>query len=367
MAMTEKQGGSDLRQTQTRAEPNGDGTWSLVGHKWFFSVPHSDVFLTLARTEEGVSCFAVAGWLPDGSRNRIQIQRLKDKCGNRSNASSEVEFRGAVAHLIGEPGRGIRTGLSMNHYTRLDFAVGSAGLMRQAVAQAAHHVAHRRAFQRSLIDQPIMANVVADLALEAEAAAWLSFRFVAALDREADERGRAPARADRRADREVLGVQARARRRRRGPRMPRRQRLHRRPPHGAAVPGGAAQRHLGGHGQRHLPRRAALDRPRAATACRRSWTSSGRRAAPTGATTPSSTRSNPSSSICPGTRARPAGWWSGMALAMSAGLLIRHAPAVVADAFVATRLAGGWAGHFGDLPLGLDAGAIARRAVPAAA
>jgi putative acyl-CoA dehydrogenase len=185
MAMTEKQGGSDLRQTQTRALANGDGSCSLVGHKWFFSVPQSDVFLTLAQTAQGVSCFVVAGWLPDGTRNRLQLQRLKDKCGNRSNASSEVEFRGAIAHLIGEPGHGIRTGLTMNHYTRLDFAVGSAGLMRQAVAQAAHHVAHRRAFQRALIDQPIMANVIGDLALEAEAAAWLAFRFVAALDREA--------------------------------------------------------------------------------------------------------------------------------------------------------------------------------------
>jgi putative acyl-CoA dehydrogenase len=154
MAMTEKQGGSDLRQTQTRAMPNGDGSWSLVGHKWFFSVPHSDVFLTLAQTPEGISCFVVAGWLPDGSRNRLQIQRLKDKCGNKSNASSEVEFRGAVAHLIGEPGHGIRTGISMNHFTRLDFAVGSSGLMRQAVAQAAHHVANRRAFQRALFDHP---------------------------------------------------------------------------------------------------------------------------------------------------------------------------------------------------------------------
>jgi putative acyl-CoA dehydrogenase len=119
MAMTEKQGGSDLRQTQTRAIRNHDGTWSLVGHKWFFSVPHSDVFLTLAQTKEGVSCFVVAGWLPDGSRNRLQIQRLKDKCGNKSNASSEVEFRGAIAHLIGDPGHGIRTGIAMNHFTRL--------------------------------------------------------------------------------------------------------------------------------------------------------------------------------------------------------------------------------------------------------
>ena len=124
MAMTEKQGGSDLRQTQTTAERNADDTYSLVGHKWFFSVPHSDVFLTLACTPDGVSCFVVPGWLPDGSRNRLQIQRLKDKCGNSSNASSEVEFRGVIAHLIGEPGHGIREGLEMNHYTRLDFGVG---------------------------------------------------------------------------------------------------------------------------------------------------------------------------------------------------------------------------------------------------
>ena len=186
MAMTEKQGGSDLRQTQTVATRNADGSYALVGHKWFFSVPHSDVFLTLARTGEGVSCFVVPGWLPDGSRNRLQIQRLKDKCGNRSNASSEVEFRGVVAHLIGEPGHGIRAGLEMNHYTRLDFSVGSVGLMRHAVARAAHHTTWRRAFQRALIDQPLMTNVIADLEVEVEAAAWIAFRFAHALDRAAE-------------------------------------------------------------------------------------------------------------------------------------------------------------------------------------
>src|SRR3954469_15188430 len=248
MAMTEKQGGSDLRRTQTRALPNGDGTWSLVGHKWFFSVPHSDVFLTLAQTDAGVSCFVVAGWLPDGSRNRVEIQRLKDKCGNKSNASSEVEFRGAVAHMIGEPGRGIRAGLEMNHYTRLDFAVGSAGLMRQALAQAAHHVAHRRAFQRALIDQPIMANVVADLAIEVEAATWLSFRFVAALDREVDnEAERLLGRVG--APIAKYWVCKRAGGRGRGFGVPRGQRLHRRSPHSASLQRGAAQRDLGGHRQ----------------------------------------------------------------------------------------------------------------------
>jgi putative acyl-CoA dehydrogenase len=185
MAITEKRG-SDLRETQTTASANVDGTWSIVGHKWFFSVPQSDVFFTLARTDAGVSCFVVPGWLPDGSRNRLQIQRLKDKCGNTSNASSEVEFGGAIGHLIGEPGHGIRIGLEMNHYTRLDFAIGSAGLMRQALSQTAHHAAHRRAFQRRLIDQPIMTNVIADMAVEVEAATWLAFRFVAALGRQKD-------------------------------------------------------------------------------------------------------------------------------------------------------------------------------------
>ena len=127
-------------------------------------MPHSDVFIALARTERGVSCFLVPGWLPDGSRNRIVIQRLKDKAGNKSNASSEVEFRGAYARLIGEEGHGIREAISMGHLTRLECALSSAGIMRLAVAQAAHHASHRRAFQRTLIDQPMMTNVLADLA-----------------------------------------------------------------------------------------------------------------------------------------------------------------------------------------------------------
>jgi putative acyl-CoA dehydrogenase len=185
MAMTEKQGGSDLRQTQTVAEREGE-MWRIVGHKWFFSVPQSDAFITLARTERGVSCFWVAGWLPDGSRNHLLIQRLKDKAGNKSNASSEVEFRGAYGVLVGEEGHGIREAISMGHLTRLECAISSAGIMRQAVAQAAHHVSHRRAFQRSLIDQPTMANVVADLYLESTAAAWLAFRVIAAFAREGE-------------------------------------------------------------------------------------------------------------------------------------------------------------------------------------
>lgn len=181
MAMTEKQGGSDLRQTQTTAVPSG-GKYLLTGHKWFFSVPTSDLFLTLARTEAGISCFLAQGWRDDGSRNFLLLQRLKDKCGNRSNASSEVEFRGLEAELVGQEGRGIATILEMAQLTRLECALGSAGLMRQAVSLAIHHAGHRTAFQRRLIDQPLMANVLADLAMETEAAMWLALRTAAALD-----------------------------------------------------------------------------------------------------------------------------------------------------------------------------------------
>jgi len=182
MAMTEKQAGSDLRQTQTTAEKTDDGKYLLTGHKWFFSVPVSDLFLTLARTEAGISCFLAQGWLAGGARNNIQIQRLKDKLGNRSNASSEVEFRGLEAVLVGEEGRGIATLLDMAHLTRLECALGSAALIRQATVQAIHHTSHRTAFQRRLADQPMMANLLADLALESEAATWLSLRAAAALD-----------------------------------------------------------------------------------------------------------------------------------------------------------------------------------------
>lgn len=193
MGMTEKQGGSDLRATITTARPatnrRGSGApYLITGHKWFFSVPMSDLFLTLAQTEKGLSCFIASGWLPDGTRNRLKIQRLKDKCGNKSNASSEVEFYDLHATMLGEEGRGIRTIIEMAHVTRLDFAIGSSGLMRQALSQAIHHTTNRRAFQRSLVDLPIMRNVVADLAVESEAMMWMSMRLAAALDREHADR-----------------------------------------------------------------------------------------------------------------------------------------------------------------------------------
>ncbi len=188
MAMTEKQGGSDLRATITTARPatirRGSGApYLITGHKWFFSVPMSDLFLTLAQTENGLSCFLATGWLPDGSRNRLKLQRLKDKCGNKSNASAEVEFHDLQAVMLGDEGSGIRTIIEMAHVTRLDFAIGSSGLMRQALSQAIHHTANRRAFQRSLVDLPIMRNVVADLSVESEAMMWMSMRLADALDR----------------------------------------------------------------------------------------------------------------------------------------------------------------------------------------
>jgi putative acyl-CoA dehydrogenase len=188
MAMTEKQGGSDVRANTTHAILAGalDGRecFALSGHKWFCSAPMSDAFLMLAQLEGrgGLSCFFVPRIRPDGTRNAIQLQRLKDKLGNRSNASSEIELRGAFAYLVGEPGRGVRTILEMVQHTRLDCVSGSAGLMRQAVAQALHHAAHRSAFGHRLIEQPLMQNVLADLALESEAASALMLRLARAFE-----------------------------------------------------------------------------------------------------------------------------------------------------------------------------------------
>jgi putative acyl-CoA dehydrogenase len=186
MAMTENQGGSDLRTNTTRAEfIASDGprrVFRLTGQKWFMSAPMCDAFLVLAQAPSGLSCFLVPRWRGDGGRNAIHILRLKDKLGNRSNASSEVEFAGAEGELIGEEGRGIPTIIEMSNYARLDCAIGSSGLMRQAVAQAIHHASYRVAFQKKLIDQALMTNVLADLALESEAATVLTMRLAHAYD-----------------------------------------------------------------------------------------------------------------------------------------------------------------------------------------
>ena len=186
MGMTEKQGGSDVRANTTRAVRSADGSYRITGHKWFFSAPQCDAHLVLAQTDRGVSCFFMPRRLPDGTLNGIYIQRLKDKLGNRSNASSEVEFIDAWAHLMGEDGRGIPTILEMGTYTRLDCVTGSAGMMRQAVVQAVHHALHRRAFGALLIEQPLMQSVLADLAIESEAATALAMRLARAFDSDAE-------------------------------------------------------------------------------------------------------------------------------------------------------------------------------------
>jgi putative acyl-CoA dehydrogenase len=182
MAMTEKQGGSDLRANITRAEPLGNGEYRLEGHKWFCSAPMCDAFLTLAQAPGGLSCFLLPRWTPDEKPNAFHLQRLKSKLGNRSNASSEVEFHGAWAQRIGEEGRGVATIIEMVHHTRLDCMIASAALMRRALAEALHHARHRSAFGRVLFEQPLMRNVLADLAVESEAATLLAMRVARAFD-----------------------------------------------------------------------------------------------------------------------------------------------------------------------------------------
>jgi putative acyl-CoA dehydrogenase len=186
MAMTEKQGGSDVRANTTVARAlNGGGPgaeYELIGHKWFCSAPMSDIFLVLAQAEGGLSCFLLPRILPDGSRNAFHIQRLKDKLGNHSNASSEIELRGAWARMLGEPGRGVPTIIEMVGHTRLDCVIGTAAGMRAGVVNATHHAAHRAAFGKTLIDQPLMRNVLADLCVESEAATVLAMRLARAYD-----------------------------------------------------------------------------------------------------------------------------------------------------------------------------------------
>jgi len=183
MGMTEKQGGSDVRANTTRAEPAGDGSWLLTGHKWFCSAPMCDVFLMLAQAPQGLSCYLVPRWLPDGDRNAgFRLQRLKDKLGNRSNASSEIELDRAVAWPVGEEGRGVRTIIDMVGHTRLDCVLGATSTVRQATAQALHHAAHRSAFGKVLVDQPLMRVVLADLAVESEAGTLTALRLARAFD-----------------------------------------------------------------------------------------------------------------------------------------------------------------------------------------
>jgi len=262
MSMTEKQGGSDVRANTTTATAAGDGTYRITGHKWFTSAPMGDLFMVLAQTPSGPTCFLLPAVRPDGTRNAMHLQRLKDKLGNRSNASAEVEYDNATAWLVGEEGRGVRTILDMVNATRLDCVLAAATGLRLGVIHAAHHANYRAAFGRKLRDQALMANVLADLAIESEAATMVAMRLAAAADRAAggDLAEQAfPAAGPGR--RQVPRLQAGARARRRGTGMPGRQRVRRGVRDAPAVPRGAAAVDLGGLGQRRRARRAARAHP----------------------------------------------------------------------------------------------------------
>jgi putative acyl-CoA dehydrogenase len=364
MAMTEKQGGSDVRANTTRAQPADDGWWELTGHKWFCSAPMCDLFLVLAQTGEGVTCFALPRVLPDGSRNAgFQLQRLKDKLGNRSNASSEVEFRGALARLVGEPGRGVPTIIEMVNHTRLDCVIGAAGGMRAAVANATWHAAHRSAFGRRLAEQPLMVNVLADLAIESEAATAVALRLARAYDE-------APSDPSADAFKRVATAVAKYHICKRAP--------------GHAY---EALESLGGNGyveESGMPR-LYREAPLASI-----WEGSGnvmaldvlRALARTPAALDaflaevdeaagadrrldmflSATRAELADTEAIEPRARRV--VERLALCLQGSLLVRLAPAAVADAFCAARLAGDAGLNYGTLPPGADAAAIVARHTP---
>ncbi len=366
MGMTEKQGGSDLRANKTRAEPAGargaGQAYRLTGHKWFFSAPMCDAFLVLAQAKAGPTCFFLPRWTPDGQRNGIRIQRLKDKLGNRSNASSEVEFDGALAWAVGDEGRGIPTIIEMANYTRLDCALGTSGLMRQAVAQAAHHASYRTAFQKKLIDQPLMQNVVADLAVEAEAAMRLALRLARAYDRPGDPVETAFAR--------MVTPAAKYWICKRGPML-----------------AGEAMEVLGGNGYVEEGPMPRLYREMPVNSI---WEGSGNimcldvlRAAGQSSDSVDAAMAELKSAAGADRRfdafcATLADDFAGRAphegearriverlvLALQGALLLRHADAAVADAFCASRLACDHGGAFGTLPTGVDAARIARAAAP---
>ncbi|MCK9913950.1 isovaleryl-CoA dehydrogenase [Microbacteriaceae bacterium K1510] len=360
MGMTENQGGTDLRTNTTRAEPAGDGTFRLHGHKWFMSAPMCDAFLVLAQSPKGLSCFLMPRWTPDGERNAVHINRLKDKLGNKSNASSEVEFHGAFAELIGEEGRGIPTIIEMSNYTRLDCCIGSSGLMRQAVAQAVHHARYRTAFQKKLIDQPLMTNVLADLALECEAATVLTMRLARAYD-EDDEASVAI--------RRVVTPAAKFW-------------ICKRAPYLAVE----AMEVLGGSGyieESILPRiyrempvnsiwegsgnvmcldvlRALGRTPNIGDVLKRELDDGGDARlkafnAKLFARLTGAERND---------EAQARALVRALVLALQASLLVRHAPVAVADAFCSSRLSGEEGGAFGLLPRGVDTRAIAERTAP---
>ncbi|MFJ3672825.1 acyl-CoA dehydrogenase family protein [Streptomyces sp. NPDC090106] len=363
MGMTEKQGGSDVRTNTTAATPTAEpGVYTLRGHKWFTSAPMCDVFLVLAQAPEGLSCFLVPRVLPDGSRNTFRIQRLKDKLGNRSNASSEPEFDGTVAWLVGPAGRGVKTIIDMVNCTRLDCVMMSAALMRKTLVEAGHHARHRSAFGARLIDQPLMRNVLADLALESEAATALTLRLAGAADRAV--RGDAGEQAFRRIATAVGKYWVT----KRGPAFT-----------------AEALECLGGNGyveDSGMPRHYreapllsiwegsgnvnALDALRALT--RETGTADAlfaELALAEGADARlDAAVGRLKALLTGGSEAGARRLVEQMALALQASLLVRHAPSAVADAFCASRLGGDWGHAFGTLPDAADLGAILGRALP---
>jgi putative acyl-CoA dehydrogenase len=361
MAMTEKQGGSDVRANTTRALPADGGWWELTGHKWFCSAPMCDLFLVLAQTDEGVTCFALPRILPDGARNTgFQLQRLKDKLGNRSNASSEVEFRGALARMVGDPGRGVPTIIEMVNHTRLDCVFGAAGGMRAAVANATWHAAHRSAFGARLIEQPLMVNVLADLAIESEAATAVAMRLARAYDE-------APADPRAEAFKRIATAVAKYHVCKRAP--------------GHAY---EALECLGGNGYveasgmprlyREAPLASiwegsgnvmALDVLRALAKSPEALDVFFAEAAGADARLDafaSATRAEFSDHDALEARARRV--VERMALCLQGSLLVRHAPPAVADAFCAARLGGDAGLNYGTLPPGANAKAIVARHAP---
>jgi putative acyl-CoA dehydrogenase len=365
MSMTEKQGGSDVRANTTRAVPQPDGTFRLTGHKWFTSAPMSDLFLTLAQAPGGLSCFLVPRILPDGTRNNFFLQRLKDKLGNKSNASSEVEYEDAVGWLVGDEGRGVRTIIEMVNMTRLDCALMAAGGMRMGVAQAVHHATHRSAFGARLLDQPAMINVLADLAVESEAATTVVLRLAGAVDRAV--RGDAGEAALRRVALAVTKYWL----------------CKRWSAHTAE-----ALECLGGNGYVEDSGMPRLYREAPLVSI---WEGSGNVAA---LDTLRAMVKEPETieaffgelELATGADARYDDALSllrkefsdvdelqyrarrvveRMALILQGSLLLRHGADAVADAFVATRLSGDWGIAYGTLPTGLDTAAILRRAAVA--
>ncbi|MFJ6845148.1 acyl-CoA dehydrogenase family protein [Streptomyces griseoluteus] len=364
MGMTEKQGGSDVRTNTTAATPTAEpGVYTLRGHKWFTSAPMCDVFLVLAQAPGGLSCFLVPRVLPDGTRNTFRIQRLKDKLGNRSNASSEPEFDRTVAWLVGPEGLGVKTIIEMVNCTRLDCVMSSATLMRKTLVEAGHHARHRGAFGARLLDQPLMRNVLADLALESEAATTLTLRLAGAADRAV--RGDEGERAFRRIATAVGKYWVT----KRGPAFT-----------------AEALECLGGNGyveDSGMPRhyreapllsiwegsgnvnaldvlRALGRSPRSAEAFFGELALAHGANAHLDAAVTSLKRELAEADQLTARRVV-----EGMALTLQASLLVRHAPPAVADAFCATRLGGDWGHSFGTLPSGVDLGTILERGLPA--